>query len=172
MVCMPMWTIEAEPVTGPEIGDVMWQYFTDIAQRVMGRPAAEAELRWALKRDPHDDLAPPGGMFLVARDRDGTFLGCAGVRLLPGVPGTAELKRMFVPLAGRGCGLGRGLLVAAESAALELGATRIVCETNSQLTEARALYAAHAYEEIPPYEGHGRADHWFAKALVRDTEAQ
>ncbi|MDI3409036.1 GNAT family N-acetyltransferase [Streptomyces cavernicola] len=164
---MPTWTIEAEPVTGPEIGDVMWQYFTEIAQRVMGRPAAEAELRRALARDPHDDLAPPSGVFLVARGQDGDLLGCAGVRLLPRAPATAELKRMFVRPAGRGTGLGRGLLVAAETAAQGLGATRMVCETNTQLTEARALYEAHAYEEIPPYEGLGRADHWFAKALVR-----
>ncbi|MDQ8708401.1 GNAT family N-acetyltransferase [Streptomyces sp. LHD-70] len=116
----------------------------------MGRPVAEAELRRAMARDPHNDLAPPSGMFLVARDGDGVLLGCVGVRLLPGVPETAELKRMFVRPAGRGTGLGRGLLVAAETAAQELGATRMVCETNSQLAEARALYAAHAYEEIPP----------------------
>lgn len=168
---MPTWTIDAEPVTGPEIADVMWQYFSEIAQRVMGRPAAEAELRWALARDPHDDLAPPSGRFLVARDRNGDLLGCTGVRLLSGVPRAAELKRMFVRPAGRGTGIGRGLLVAAETAAHELGATRMVCETNSQLTEARALYEAHAYEEIPPYEGHGRADHWFAKDLVHDSTA-
>ncbi|WP_233521351.1 GNAT family N-acetyltransferase [Streptomyces triticagri] len=168
---MPTWTIEQEPVTGPEIGDVMWQYFGEMAERVMGRSAVEAELRQALERDPHRDLAPPGGAFLVARDGTGAFLGCVGVRLLPEVPGAAELKRMFVRPAGRGTGLGRGLLVAAEAAARELGATRMVCETNTQLTEARALYAAHAYEEIPPYEGHGRADHWFAKSLVEDGTA-
>lgn len=168
MAGMPLWTIKAEPVTGPEIDDVMWQYFSEIAQRVMGRPAADAELRRAMARDPHDSLAPPSGLFLVARDGAGVLVGCAGVRLLPAVPETAELKRMFVRPAGRGTGLGRGLLVAVEAAAHELGATHMVCETNSQLTEARALYTAHAYEEIPPYEGHGRADHWFGKALIQD----
>jgi hypothetical protein len=29
----------------------------------------------------------------------------------------------------------------------------------------RTLYARHDYEETAPYEGHGKADHWFAKAL-------
>ncbi|MFI6941927.1 GNAT family N-acetyltransferase [Streptomyces sp. NPDC050418] len=162
---MPVWTIRPEHVTGPEIDGVMWEYFAEIAQRVMGRPAVEAELRWAMGRDPHDDLAPPTGQFLVARRASGELLGCAGVRLLPLVPGTTELKRMFVRDAGRGTGLGRGLLAAAEEAGRELGATRMVCETNSPLTEARALYATSGYEETAPYEGHGRADHWFAKDL-------
>jgi hypothetical protein len=49
--------------------------------------------------------------------------------------------------------------------ARELGAERVVCETNSGLTDARALYAKNGYVETAPYEGHGRADHWFSKAL-------
>ncbi|NGN62507.1 GNAT family N-acetyltransferase [Streptomyces sp. A7024] len=162
---MPRWIIQAEAVAGREMDGLMWQYFSEMALRVMGRPATEAELRWAIARDPHDDLAPPGGVFLVARGTEGEFLGCVGARLLAATPGTAELKRMFVPPAGRGAGLGRGLLAAAEAAARDLGATRLVCETNSQLTEARSLYGRYGFAEIPPYEGHGRADHWFAKEL-------
>src|SRR4051794_15987913 len=114
---MPTWTINAEPVTGTGIDEAMWQYFTEIGLRVLGRPATEAELREALDDDPHTDLRPPHGMFLVARDGDGELLGCAGVRLLAGVPATAELKRMYVRPAGRGAGLGRGLLLAVEASA-------------------------------------------------------
>lgn len=29
------------------------------------------------------------------------------------------------------------------------------------------MYAAHGYEEIEPYDGHGKADHWYAKPLRR-----
>ncbi|MFB7757459.1 hypothetical protein ACFC18_49125 [Streptomyces sp. NPDC056121] len=36
------------------------------------------------------------------------------MRLLRGAPETAEHKRMFVRPAGRGAGLGRGLLLAVE----------------------------------------------------------
>ncbi|MEW2623256.1 GNAT family N-acetyltransferase [Streptomyces sp. NPDC048106] len=88
-------------------------------------------------------------------------------RLLGGSPRTAELKRMYVRPAGRGTGLGRGLLLAVEEAARRLGAVRIVCESNTQLTVARALYTRNGYEETQPYEGHGRADHWYAKALAQ-----
>ncbi|WP_330461724.1 GNAT family N-acetyltransferase [Streptomyces sp. NBC_00820] len=162
---MPTWTIKPEPVIGVNVDEVMRQYFTEMGQRVLGRSVTEAELQAVLAKDPHQDLSPPDGAFLVARSDGGEFLGCAGLRLLGGTPKTAELKRMYVHPAGRGAGLGRGLLRAVEEAAGRLGATRIVCETNSQLTEARALYTRYGYEETPPYEGHGRADHWYAKVL-------
>ncbi|MBO1330909.1 GNAT family N-acetyltransferase [Streptomyces sp. VRA16 Mangrove soil] len=162
---MPTWTIKAEPVLGPGVDEVMREYFTEMGLRVLGRPGTEAELQAVLVEDPHHALSPPDGEFLVARGDGGEFLGCAGLRLLAGAPETAELKRMFVRPAGRGAGLGRGLLLAVEQSARRLGATRIVCETNTQLTAARALYTRHGYEETGPYEGHGKADHWYAKAL-------
>ncbi|WP_433543765.1 GNAT family N-acetyltransferase (plasmid) [Streptomyces sp. CA-294286] len=162
---MPTWTLGAERVASTEINEAMAQYLTERGLRVLGRPVTEAEIREALGADRHDDLAPPGGEFLVARDHRGGLLGYAGVRLLPGSPTTAELKRMYVRPAGRGAGPGHGLLRAVEASARKLGATRIVCETNSELTEARALYTAHGYEETEPYDGHGRAEHWYAKPL-------
>ena len=30
---------------------------------------------------------------------------------------------------------------------------------------ARALYTRHGYEETAPYDGHGKADHWYVMAL-------
>lgn len=165
MACMPTWTIKAEPVIGVSVDEVMREYFTEMGRRVLGRSGTEAELQAVLVEDPHHVLSPPDGEFLVARGDEGEFLGCAGLRLLRGAPETAELKRMFVRPAGRGAGLGRGLLLAVEQSARRLGAARIVCETNTQLTEARALYTRHGYEETGPYEGHGKADHWYVKVL-------
>lgn len=165
MACMPTWTIKNEPVTGTGVDEVMREYFTEMGRRVLGGSATEAELRAVLAEDPHQALGPPDGEFLVARSGEGEFLGCAGLRLLRGDPESAELKRMYVRPAGRGAGLGRGLLLAVEESAKRLGAARIVCETNTQLTEARALYTKHGYEETAPYEGHGKADHWYAKVL-------
>ncbi|MHC5256385.1 GNAT family N-acetyltransferase [Streptomyces sp. UC4497] len=162
---MPTWTIKVEPVIGPGVDEVMREYLTEMGRRVLGRPATETELQAVLVEDPHHVLGPPGGEFLVARGDKGEFLGCAGLRLLRGAPETAELKRMFVRPAGRGAGLGLGLLLAVEQSARRLGAARIVCETNAQLTAARALYTRHGYEEIGPYEGHGKADHWYVKVL-------
>ncbi|MFE1951614.1 GNAT family N-acetyltransferase [Streptomyces sp. NPDC059524] len=164
---MSDWIIEAGSVLDADVDDVMREYFAEMGQRVMGRSVTSVELDTVLAHDPHDDLGPPSGAFLVARSNEGEFLGCAGVQMLNGTE-TAELKRMYVRPAGRGTGLGKGLLRAVEETAVKLGATRIVCETNTQLIEARTLYARHGYQETAPYEGHGRADHWFVKKLTAE----
>ena len=145
----------------------MWEYAGEVARRVWGRQPTRAELHRAIDDDPHSDLEPPHGSFLAARAGNGDLLGYAGVRLLKSAPGTAEIKRMYVRPAGRGSGLGRGLLLAAETSALEMGATHMVLETNTRLTEARGMYEAHGYVETAPYNDHGAAEHWYLKVLVQ-----
>ncbi|MCX2729900.1 GNAT family N-acetyltransferase [Saccharopolyspora sp. NFXS83] len=162
---MSAWIIEAEPVGGAGIDAAIWEYVAEVGRRLLGRPATDAELRAVLDRDPHGDLAPPRGAFLVARDDDGDLIGCVGARLLDDLPATAELKRMYVRPAHRGVGLGRALLVAAERSAADLGATRIVLDTRTELVEARTLYGAHGYRETAPRNSHGDAEHWYAKTL-------
>ncbi|MFF2845549.1 GNAT family N-acetyltransferase [Streptomyces sp. NPDC058001] len=162
---MHTWTIQSESVAAAGVEDALWEYAAEVARRVWGRSATESELREAMKNDPHDDLAPPHGMFLAARADDGALLGYVGVRLLAEAPATAEIKRMYVRPTGRGTGLGRGLLLAAEAAARGLGAARIVLETNTRLTEARAMYEAHGYAETAPYNDHDAAEHWYGKPL-------
>ena len=164
MTAVPNWTIRAEPIGNPEITEVMREYIHELGRRVLGRDATATELSQALDSDSHRGLAPPHGEFLVARSHSGEFLGCVGVRLLPEAT-AAEIKRMFVHPAGRGAGLGRGLLLAAEQSARSLGATRAICETNTALAEARGLYVKNGYVETEPYEGDGKAEHWYAKDL-------
>ncbi|MBB5071038.1 GNAT family N-acetyltransferase [Saccharopolyspora gloriosae] len=162
---MSAWVIEAEPVDDAGIDALIREFTAEVGRRLLGRPATGAELRAVLDRDPHGDLAPPRGTFLVARDDDGDLIGCVGARLLDDLPATAELKRMYVRPAHRGAGVGRALLVAAEQAAAALGATRIVLDTRTVLVEARTLYSSHGYRETAPYNDHGDAEHWYAKTL-------
>lgn len=159
------WTIRPEPVDGDGVDETIWEYFFEIGQQVLGRTPTGEEVMKALERDPHSELRPPNGEFLVARSSEGEVLGCAGVRLLADVPGAAELKRMYVRPVGRGAGLGRELLFAAEASARELGASRVVLETNHVLEGARRLYAAHGYEETAPYNDGRSAERWYAKVL-------
>jgi ribosomal protein S18 acetylase RimI-like enzyme len=56
-------------------------------------------------------------------------------------------------------------VAAAERAARELGAARIVLDTRGDLVEARALYARLGYTETGPHNADPYAEHWFAKAL-------
>jgi GNAT superfamily N-acetyltransferase len=110
------------------------------------------------------DFTPPHGQFLVVRDRDGTAIGCCGVRLLD--PDTAEVKRMWLHPSTRGRGIGKALLAAVEAAAVELGADRAVLDTNAALTTAISLYRGAGWVDVPPYNDNDQATHWFAKDLV------
>lgn len=177
------WTVAPHPVDDPVSAGLLRDYLVDVADRWYelheGRSTTPEEIDKHLAEMPSDDLAPPHGVFLVAH-HDGELAGCAGVRLLagggtagPGPGRTAELKRMFVRPAKRGLGAAGVLLAAAEAAARELGAGRIVLETRLDLREARALYARHGYADVPPFCEGPYSEVWLGKELdgAADREA-
>src|SRR3954468_1580923 len=156
LLAISMITIEHED---PSSADARWclsHYFAELAQRFEEGFDPGAPL-------PAEDLTPPAGSFLLAR-----FIGqpaaCGVLRTLE--PGTAEIKRMWVDRPHRGLGLGRRMLGALEQKALDLGNARVVLDTNRALDEAKAMYRANGYVEIPPYsDDNPYADHWFEKRL-------
>ncbi len=163
------WTLAAEPVGSPESTALLHTYYADLVERYHrahhDRAATAAEIEQAIAEEPSGHLAPPGGLFYVGR-LAGRPVGCAGVHLLG--PGTAELARVFVAPEARRSGLGSALLAAVErAAAAELGAVRIRLDTRADLTEARAMYRANGYAEIPAYNDNPYAEHYFGKPLTR-----
>jgi DNA-binding MarR family transcriptional regulator/GNAT superfamily N-acetyltransferase len=113
--------------------------------------------------DPNE-MAPPTGLFLVARLRADP-VGCGGLVLHGAEP--AEIKRMWVAPAVRGVGLGRRILSELERLARDSGARATRLDTNRNLTEAIAMYRSSGYEEIPDFNGEPYAHHWFEKQLAR-----
>lgn len=162
------WTVAAEPVDGPDAVVLLRAYYTDIVDRFHrlhgGRAATAADVDAAMAAEPSGHLAPPGGVFLVARGPDGPA-GCAGVHLLEA--GTAELARVYVAPRARRGGLGGRLLAAAERAAAgTLRAGRLRLDTRDDLVEAQAMYRRHGYAEIPAYHDLPYADRFFEKRLT------
>jgi GNAT superfamily N-acetyltransferase len=86
-----------------------------------------------------DEVRPPAGQFFVARLHDEP-IDCGAVKHHTSAP--AEIKRMWIAPGARGLGLGRRLLETLESCARTAGATVARIETNSDLTEALALYTS------------------------------
>ncbi|MFI2409817.1 GNAT family N-acetyltransferase [Streptomyces sp. NPDC018947] len=162
------WTVAPEPYDSP-VAAALWRaYYTEVSDRWYllreGRPTDPAELEREIAAQSGADLAPPRGRLLVARYA-GEPVGTAGVRLLDGT--RAELTRVFLRPGSRGRG-GAALLVgAAEDAARDLGATRIVLDTRGDLVEARALYTRLGYAETEPHNDDPYAEHWFSKPLDR-----
>jgi GNAT superfamily N-acetyltransferase len=102
-------------------------------------------------RARYDGAGEPGtppssadiSVVLVARDDDGTAVGCGALRHLGG--GTAEVKRMYVVPAARGRGSGKLLLAGLEQAARERGWTTLRLETGPRQPEAASLYLSAGY---------------------------
>lgn len=141
------------------------------AQACIARYFADLQARFDAGYDPAKGLPagaallkPPHGFFLIAR-LDGVPVGCVGLKRTNA--DYAEVKRMWVSPDARGLGLGRRLLAELERLALQDGVRVLRLDTNKTLTEARALYAACGYREIPDFNGEPYADFWFAKALTQ-----
>jgi ribosomal protein S18 acetylase RimI-like enzyme len=95
------------------------------------------------------DYAPPEGELLLARLPDGKPAGCVGIRPLGG--GACEMKRLYVPPAGRGQGIGKALMMAIVAKATELGYREIRLDTFPSMTAAIGLYKEAGFKVIPPY---------------------
>lgn len=163
----PAFAVAPEPVGAADSAALLLAYYTEIMGRFVRlheeQPPCADDVAEAMAAEPSGHLAPPGGVFLVAR-LHGTPAGCAGVHLLDA--GTAELARVYVTPPARRGGLGSRLLGAAEEAAGLLGAVRLRLDTRADLVEARTMYARRGYTEISGYHDGRYADHFFEKRLT------
>jgi GNAT superfamily N-acetyltransferase len=130
-----------------------------VAQTMVAAAMAEMGARYGGSGDdsPIDatEFDAPGGAFFVAY-RSGEPVGCAGWRTYDANPATAELKRMYVSLAGRGVGVATALLAVIEESAAGAGRNRIILECGDKQPEAIALYEKLGYQRIPDF-GYYRA---------------
>ena len=93
--------------------------------------------------------APPGGVILLAKEREGVA-GCVALR--PVEPqGRCEMKRLFVRPAFRGRGIGRALAERVIAHARSAGHREMVLDTLASMTPAIALYRSLAFVDVEPY---------------------
>jgi GNAT superfamily N-acetyltransferase len=99
------------------------------------------------------DYAPQDGRLLLARHH-GQPAGCVALRRVDAT--TGEIKRLYVRPAERGRETGYGLVEQVIEAARQIGYRRLVLDTLPQMPEARALYRAFGFREIPGYYANPR----------------
>ena len=111
--------------------------------------AQQAELRARYDGDTEPGTPPSAAdvaVVLLARDADGTPVGCGALRELEA--GVAEIKRMYVVPEARGRGISRAVLTALEAAAADRGWTTLRLETGPRQPEAIGLYEGAGYRPI------------------------
>jgi len=91
---------------------------------------------------------PPSGALILAQ-MDEKYVGCVGIRALE--PQIAEMKRMYVPEAFRGLGIGRALAEHSIAVARNLGYKRMRLDTVPRLRAARSIYFKLGFVAIPAY---------------------
>lgn len=152
-----MWTVRPESPDSADGLALLRAYFAELTVRYFHRPTTDAEVEQTLEEFPTRGLAA----FLVLRTAGGEPVGCLGLHA------SGELTRVFVLPGHRRRGGARALLDAAEARARELGLERLFLDTRHDLVEARALYAACGFSEVPPFSAPGPyQDHWFEKHLT------
>lgn len=114
--------------------------------------------------------APPAGVLLLARDSNGTPLGCVGLRPIE-PERCCEMKRLFVSPESRGIGLGERLVKAVVREAERIGYREMRLDTLPSLTAAIALYRKLGFEEIDPYYDSPIAATFFMRRTLKHESA-
>jgi len=157
--------LEALPPSDPRAAAALRAFMADVVGSYQGGTPTEEDIREGFREFPSDGLEPPDGLFLVALRGD-EVLGCGGLRFAG--PEVGEVTRVHVVPAERRRGLARRLMAELERRAREHGLSELRLDTRSDLIEARRLYEAIGYREIPRFSDHNPyAGHWFTKRLPR-----
>ena len=113
--------------------------------------------------DPQGQILDRSGHILMA-ELDGRPVGCCA--LIAMADGGYELAKMAVDETLRGHGIGKRLMTAAIALARDLKAPRLYIETNSSLTNAIGLYAAHGFRHMDAQPtAYARCDVWMELTL-------
>jgi DNA-binding MarR family transcriptional regulator/RimJ/RimL family protein N-acetyltransferase len=149
----------------PGSADARWcleQYYRELAERFEAGfdPAQEG----AASGDEisANEMAPPAGLFIVARLR-GEPIGSGGLRRVDDT--TGEIKRVWTAPSARGLGVATRLIRRLEEAGRDIGLTKLRLDTNRALAEAQALYRRQGYSEVGRFNANPYAHHWFEKRL-------
>jgi putative acetyltransferase len=126
--------VQLEPPNQPEVIALIAQL--DAYQDTL----YPAEARYALDLTT---LEQEKVLFVVARDHDGTAIGCGAV-VLGGESG--ELKRMFVRPANRAQGTAAQVLTQLEVESVKRGCRLVQLETGPYQPEALEFYKKHGFQ--------------------------
>ena len=101
-----------------------------------------------LKKFSGEEYEKPNGVFIIAY-HNSIPVGIAGLRRFDAT--ACEMKRMYVRPEYRGSKIGEALCIEVIKLAKELSFTKILLDTNREMSAAIDLYKKFDFKEIPPY---------------------
>lgn len=136
-------SVAVEPITSSGSLSVLYAAVDELARRY-GHSEDPRDLRL-------DELAPPSGIFLVAR-RDAHPVGGVGLRAIskPELH-LGEVKRLWVRPDLRRGGVAEALMCAIQDRARELGYRQLYLETGPAQPEALAFYPKTGWSSTPGF---------------------
>lgn len=141
-------------VNDPRSQTALQAYYAELADRFPGGfdPGNDAEGR---------EFIPPSGSFLLAT-LYGLPVGCGAICFHADF---AEIRRMWVHVDHRGCGVASRILEILEEKAIGRGYRIVRLDTNGSLAAAQALYEHAGYRKIERYNKNPYAELWYEKPL-------
>ncbi len=123
-------------------------YLRDIDCYDLGGETIEPELAALAKHYPPED----GGIYLATQPEKKVALGTIALNRLNG--NTGELRRLYVPKAHQGQGLGKKLILHAMAQARRIGYCRLLLDTFRNQPGPQRLYKSLGFQECPPYNSY------------------
>ena len=123
---------------------------------------------WKDLSDLSARYSPPQGLALLMRTPPAAQAVACGAYAATRVPGTCELKRIYVTPAERGQGLASPLIRALMQSARQAGYTHAALSTWRSNLQGQALYARLGFQPVPPFKEHPNPDLLFLGLALPD----
>ena len=134
-----------------ELEELFLEYYTDVLK--------VAEAAGLHKLEPQDlvndsmahldEMLPPDGRLLLARNADGRLVGCGTLRRIR--PDAVEMKRMFVRQEARGQKVGQRLFEMRIEEARRMGCSAVYADTARGNRPMLSMYERFGFRYIPRY---------------------
>ena len=111
---------------------------------------------------------PATRVYIILDDGNGQVMGGIGLAAFPGLPGCAELQKLYLVDAAKGAGLGMEMIRLVEDRAKDLGYRRMYLETHTNLAAAIHIYEKSGYARIEQPESvvHSTMNRFYIKELI------
>ena len=151
---MTAWTVQT--VVNPTDWLALAALLREYAAKDLDRPRLSTI--WKDLADLPARYSAPQGLALLLRETPTSPALACGAYAATRVPGTCEIKRIYVQPAQRGQGLASALIRALLQQALQAGYTHAALSTWRSNLQGQALYGRLGFAPVPPFKEHPNPD--------------